>query len=267
MNKKRAVFISLLLCLVLLFTGCQAGAGPSGESNQASSAAKSDTKLTITSGVLTMATNAYFPPYEYYEGAEIQGIDVEIAKEIASRLDLELEIENMKFKSIIPAVKKGKADIGLAGISITKEREKSIDFSESYASGIQSVIVLEESGIESIEQLDGEKIGVKIHTTGNIYASEEFGENNLVRYNEGIDAVSDLVKGEITAVVIDNEPAKSYASKTKGLKILPVDLAKEDYAICISKGNEELKEAVNKALNDMKNDGTLQAILDRFITE
>lgn len=222
--------------------------------------------MTVNEGVLTMATNAYFPPYEYYEGENITGIDAEIAEAIADKLGLELKIEDMEFEAIIIAVQTGKADIGLAGMTVRPDREESVNFSDSYATGIQVVIVKEDSDIQSIEDLDGKKIGVQLMTTGDTFACEDFGEDAVEQYNKGADAVMALTQGKVDAVIIDNEPAKSFVASNEGLKILETEYAVEDYAACINKENNELLEKVNAAIKELKDDGTLQKILDKYIT-
>lgn len=213
-----------------------------------------------------MATNAYFPPYEYYQGEEIVGIDAEIAQAIADKLGLELKIEDMEFDSIITAVQTGKADMGLAGMTVTDERKQSVNFSDTYATGIQVVIVTEDSDIASVDDLEGKKIGVQLSTTGDIYASDDYGEDFVEQYNKGADAVMALKQGKVDAVIIDNEPAKSFVAANEGLKILDTEYVTEDYAACINKENAELLDAVNGALAELKEDGTLQSILDKYIT-
>ena len=227
---------------------------------------KESTGMTVNDGVLTMATNAYFPPYEYYEGEEIVGIDAEIAKAVADKLGLELKIEDMEFDSIITAVQTGKADMGLAGMTVTDERKQSVNFSDTYATGIQVVIVTEDSDITSVDDLEGKKIGVQLSTTGDIYASDDYGEEFVEQYNKGADAVMALTQGKVDAVIIDNEPAKSFVAANEGLKILDTEYVTEDYAACINKENTELLDAVNGALAELKEDGTLQGILDKYIT-
>ena len=222
--------------------------------------------MTVNDGVLTMATNAYFPPYEYYEGEEIVGIDAEIAKAVADKLGLELKIEDMEFDSIITAVQTGKADIGLAGMTVTDERKQSVNFSDTYATGIQVVIVTEDSDITSVDDLEGKEMGVQLSTTGDIYASDDYGEEFVEQYNKGADAVMALTQGKVDAVIIDNEPAKSFVAANEGLKILDTEYVTEDYAACINKENTELLDAVNGALAELKEDGTLQGILDKYIT-
>lgn len=224
------------------------------------------TVTTVTPGTLTMATNAYFPPYEYYDGDTIVGIDAEIAKAIADKLGLELVIEDMEFDSIITAVSTGKADIGLAGMTVTEERLQNINFSTSYAKGVQVVIVPEGSDIATLDDLQGKMIGVQLATTGDIYASGDFGEDHVDKYNKGNDAVMALVQGKVDAVIIDNEPAKAYVEANDGLKILDTEYAVEDYAACISKDNEALLVAVDAALAELTADGTLQAIVDKYVS-
>ncbi len=220
---------------------------------------------TVKEGVLTMATNAAFPPYEYYESSEVVGIDADIAKAIADKLGLELKIEDMEFGSIIIAVTQGKADMGLAGMTVTEERLESVDFSDSYATGIQAVIVTEDSDIAKIDDLNGKKIGVQLATTGDIYAKDDFGEDHVEAYNKGADAVMALKQGKVDAVIIDNQPALSFVKSTEGLKILDTEYAVEDYAAAIAKGNSALVEAVNTALAELKEDGTIDEIVDKYI--
>lgn len=221
--------------------------------------------MTVNEGVLTMATNAYFPPYEYYEGDQVVGIDAEIAGAVAEKLGLELKIEDMEFDSIITAVQTGKADMGLAGITVTDERKQSVNFSDSYATGIQVIIVAEDSDIAGVDDLADKKIGVQLATTGDIYAKDDFGEDHVEEYNKGADAVMALKQGKVDAVIIDNEPAKSFVAANEGLKILDTEYVTEDYAACMNKENAELLEAVNGALAELKADGTLQEIIDKYI--
>ncbi len=225
------------------------------------------TFTTVTEGKLIMATNAYFPPYEYYEGDAIVGIDAEVAQAIADKLGLELEIQDMEFGSIITAVQMGKVDMGLAGMTVNEERLQNVDFTMSYATGIQSVIVPEGSEITSALHTDlaGHTIGVQLSTTGDYLATEEFGADYVEQYNKGADAVLALTQGKVDAVIIDNQPALSFVAANEGLVILDTEYAIENYAACISKNNPELMEAVNTALEELIADGTIQEILDKYI--
>ena len=227
---------------------------------------------TVESGKLIMATNAAFPPYEYIEGNEIVGIDAEIAGAIAEKLGLELQIDDMEFDSIIESVKGGKADIGLAGMTVTEERKEVVNFTASYATGVQSVIVTEGSAITSVDDLFAEGamhvIGVQRNTTGDLYSTwdlEDAGLATVDRYSKGADAVQALITGKVDCVVIDNEPAKAFVAANTGLKILDTAYAVEDYAAAMSKDNAELYEAVNKALEELIADGTVASIVSKYI--
>ena len=214
---------------------------------------------------LKMGTNAAFPPYEYKEGEAIVGIDAEIGAAIAKELGAEFEIVDMEFDSIITAVQQGGVDFGMAGMTVTDERKEEVDFTSSYATGIQVVIVAEDSEIATLEDLDGKKIGVQLGTTGDIYACGDYGEENVVQYGKGADAVIALKGGDVDAVIIDNEPAKAFVAANEGLKILETEYAVEDYAIAIKKGNEDLLNDINAALKKLTADGTIDAIITKYI--
>ena len=209
-----------------------------------------------------MATNATFPPYEMTTDAgTIEGIDVDTAQAIAEKLGLELQIDDMDFDAALLSVQQGKADIAMAGITVTDERMAVMSFSDSYATGIQSVIVPEGSDIASVDDLAGKKIGTQRGTTGYLYCSDDFGEDAVVAYDNGLTAVQALNNGQVDAVVIDN----ANGVVLPGLKILDTSYAEEDYAIGMNKSNTALLEAVNAALEELKADGTLQAIVDKYI--
>ena len=255
---KKIIALMLALVLVLALVAC--GSQSSGEFK------------TATDGVLTMATNAAFPPYEFIEGGEIVGIDAEIASAIAEKLGLELQIDDMEFDSIIESVKGGKADIGLAGMTVTPERQEVINFTASYATGVQVVIVTEDSAIASVDDLFAEGamhvIGVQRNTTGDLYSTwdlEDAGLASIDRYSKGADAVQALITGKVDCVVIDNEPAKAFVEANEGLKILDTAYAVEDYAAAMNKDNTELYEAVNKALEELIADGTVKSIVEKYI--
>ena len=245
--------------------------------------------------VLVMATNAAFPPYEYVEGDKFVGIDVEIAQAIADKLGMELQIEDVEFGSIIGGVVEGKYDMGMAGMTVTEERKQSVNFSNTYATGIQVIIVKDGSSITSLDDIfdfnaDGDpvalkdpdlKVGVQQDTTGDIYSSsdisgwgfcdvEEDGTvttDRVVRYKTGADAVEALKTDKVNMVIIDNEPAKSFVAANEGIHILEGDneYAVEDYAICIAKENTELLDKINKALDELKKDGTIDKIVSKYI--
>ena len=237
-------------------------AGSEAESKEETEAAESE----AAGGVLVMATNAEFPPYEYHEGQEIVGIDVDIAKAIAAELGMELEIEDVAFDSIIPEITSGKADIGLAGITVTEDRKGSVDFSDTYAKASQMIIVKEDSEIAGPEDLKGVVVGVQLGTTGDLYVSDLEADGTTVeRYNKGFEAVQALSQGKIDAVVIDGEPAKTFVSETEGLKMLDEAFTEEEYAIAVKKGNTELLDKVNAALASLEEKGTLDEIIGNYI--
>ena len=258
----------------LALTAC-GGSSASTASSVASSAASSEAAstsaaagelTTVEAGKLTMATNAAFPPYEMTTDAgEFEGIDIETAQAIADKLGLELQIDDMDFDAALLSVQQGKADIVMAGVTVTNERKAVMDFSDSYATGIQSIIVPEGSDIASPDDLTGKKIGTQRGTTGYIYCSDDFGDENVVAYDDGLTAVQALNNGQVDAVVIDNAPAQEFIAANPGLKILDTSYAEEDYAIGMAKGSS-LEDAVNAALKELKADGTLQSIVDKYIT-
>ena len=239
----------------------------SASSEAASTSAAAGELTTVMAGKLTMATNATFPPYEMTtDSGDIEGIDVDTAKAIAEKLGLELQVDDMEFDAALLSVQQGKADIAMAGITVTDERKAVMAFSDSYATGIQSIIVPEGSDIASPDDLAGKKIGTQRGTTGYIYCTDDFGEDSVVAYDNGLTAVQALNNGQVDAVVIDNAPAKEYVDANPGLKVLETSYAEEDYAIGMNKDNTALVEAVNAALEELKADGTLQSIVDKYIT-
>jgi len=217
-------------------------------------------------GKLVMATNAAFPPYEYYENETIVGIDVEIAQAIAKKLGKELVIEDMEFNSIIGAVQTGKADIGVAGMTVTEDRLVSVNFSVPYTTASQVIIVREDSDITGPDDLADKSIGVQESTTGDIYVTDELPDADVQRYSKGVEAVQALIQGKVDAVVIDNEPAKVFVQQNPGLKILPEAYTVEEYAIAVSKKNVDLLNKINKALEELSEDGTLQSIINKYIS-
>ena len=262
-----------LTAAALALTAC-GGSSSSTASSTASSAASSEaasssaaTELTtVEAGKLTMATNATFPPYEMTtDTGAFEGIDVDTAQAIAEKLGLELQIDDMEFDAALLSVQQGKADIVMAGVTVTDERKAVMDFSDSYATGIQSIIVPEGSDIATPDDLVGKKIGTQRGTTGYIYCSDDFGDENVVAYDSGLTAVQALNNGQVDAVVIDNAPAQEYVAANPGLVVLDTSYAEEDYAIGMAKGSA-LEDAINAALEELKADGTLQSIVDKYIT-
>ena len=241
---------------------------PAGETGEDAAAGETAYEVTtVEDGKLIMSTNAAFPPYEMTNDAgEYEGIDVEMAGEIAKRLGLELEIDDMDFDSALLAVQQGKSDIAMAGITVSEDRLLVMDFSDSYANGVQVIIVPEDSDIASPDDLEGKLIGTQRATTGNIYCVDEYGEDAVITYDNGLTAVQALTNGQLDCVIIDNAPAQSFVEANPGLKILDTAFAEEDYAIGVAKGNTQLLDAINSILAEMEADGTTQAIVDKYIT-
>ena len=284
MKKALSLMTAAALVLSLAACGSTASSAASSEaassetassdaasSEAASSEAASETETaemsTVEPGKLIMSTNAAFPPYEMTtDSGEFEGIDIETAQAIADKLGLELQIDDMDFDAALLAVQQGKSDMVMAGVTVTDERQNVMDFTDSYATGIQSIIVKEDSDIASVDDLAGKKIGTQRGTTGYLYCSDDFGDENVVAYDDGLTAVQMLNNGQVDCVVIDNAPAKEFIAANPGLKLLDTAYVEESYAIGIGKGNTELKDAINTALEELKADGTLQAIVDKYIT-
>ena len=282
--KKKVLAITMAALMAASLTACGGGAKETtaaattaeekaedttaAESKDETSAEAAETEASkeAAGGKLVMATNAEFPPYEYHDGDAIVGIDAEIAKAIADELGMELEIEDIAFDSIIPEIVSGKADMGLAGMTVTEDRMQSVDFSDTYAKASQKIIVTEDSEIASPDDLKGVIVGVQLGTTGDIYVSDLEADGTTVeRYSKGFEAVQALSQGKIDAVVIDGEPAKTFVAETEGLKILEESFTDEEYAIAVKKGNTELLEKINGALKTLKDNGTLDEIVAKYI--
>ena len=228
---------------------------------------------TVTPGKLTMSTNASFPPYEMVaDDGSFEGIDIEVAGAIAEKLGLELQVDDMGFDAALQAAQTGKSDMVMAGVTITEERQAVMDFSNSYANGVQVVIVKEGSPIQTVDDLaNANMIGCQMGTTGYTFCSDTpenggFGEDHVTPYDDGAAAVQALMNGQIDAVVIDNKPAQEYVAANPGLKILDGEFTNEDYAIGVAKGNTALLDAINGALEELTADGTIQSIVDKYIS-
>ena len=258
--KRRKMMALVMTMAIAAMSMCGCGA-------QVSSARTADGK-DDQKDVLIMATNATFPPYEFVENGEYEGIDIEIAGRIAKKLGRELVIEDVDFGSIIAGVESNKYDMGMAGMTVTEERKESVDFSETYAVAVQSIIVAKGSDIKSVDDISSEKrIGVQQDTTGDIYATDDYSEDAITRYKSGTDAVQSLAAGKVDCVIIDREPAKAYVEANDNLEILDTAYAEEEYAICVAKGNTELLSKINQALEELKADGTVDEIVKKYITE
>lgn len=275
MKKFLALFlVAALLCTTAIaFAGCGEKEDSSSASDKATAdsatgdSASGDSANTGSKGELHMATNAAFEPYEYKEGDKIIGIDAEIAQAICDKLGYTLVIDDMEFDAIITAVSTGKADFGMAGMTVTDERKKSVDFTDPYTNAIQAIIVNDgEDTVKTKADLDGKTIGVQLGTTGDIYVSdpENVKDAKVERFSKGADAVLALTQKKVDAVVIDNEPAKKFVEQNPGTKILDEPFENEEYAICLKQGSD-LTEEFNKALKELKDDGTVQKIIDKYI--
>ena len=277
---KKLAALLLALCMALALCACSSGdstptptAAPSeaGEPSAAPSAEASEPAqggaafTTVEEGKLTMSTNAAFPPYEMTtDSGDFEGIDVEIAAAIAEKLGLELDILDTDFDSALLAVNQGKSDMVMAGVSVTDDRLLVMDFSDTYATGIQVVIVKEGSDV-TLDNLGEKMIGVQKGTTGWQYCTDDYGEEHVTAYDNGLTAVQALVSGKVDCVVIDNAPAQEFVKANDGLAILDTEYANEDYSIGVDKGNTALLDAINGALKELIADGTVQQIIDKYI--
>jgi len=275
MKKLFALLLAVAMSLSLAACGSSASGAVSSAAASASSAASasasasaSAAKLTtVESGKLIMSTNAQFPPYEMVaDNGSFEGIDVEIAQAIADKLGLELVIDDMDFDAALLAAQNGKSDIVMAGVTVTDERKQVMEFSDSYANGVQVIIVKDGSSITTVDDLSkADKIGTQRGTTGYIYCTGDYGDDHVTAYDDGATAVQALLNGQVDCVVIDSAPASEYVKANTGLKILDTEYTNEDYAIGMAKGNTALLNAVNGALAELKSEGTLQSIIDKYI--
>jgi polar amino acid transport system substrate-binding protein len=273
-------FLSLLMAAamllsVLVLAGCGSTDTTETTDTEATETTDTDTTdtaefTTVTDGVLTMSTNAQFPPYEMVaDDGSFEGIDVEVAQAIADKLGLELQVDDMDFDAALLAAQNGKSDMVMAGVTVNEDRQAVMDFTDSYANGVQVVIVKEGSDVTLDNMGDG-MIGTQRGTTGYIYCSDTvenggFGEDHVVAYDDGATAVQALINGQVDCVVIDNAPAQEYVKANDGLAILDTEFTNEDYAIGVAKGNTALLDAINGALQELIADGTVQTIIDKYI--
>ena len=279
MKKILAMAMAVVMALGLSACGGSNSAASSSAAGSVSGSASGSVSngdpafTTVTPGKLTMSTNASFPPYEMVaDDGSFEGIDIEVAGAIAQKLGLELQVDDMGFDACLQAAQTGKSDIVMAGVTVTEERQAVMDFSNTYANGVQVVIVKEGSPIQTVDDLaNANMIGCQMGTTGYIYCSDTpenggFGEDHVTPYDDGAAAVQALMNGQIDAVVIDNMPAQEYVAANPGLKILDGEFTNEDYAIGVAKGNTALLDAINGALEELSNDGTIQSIVDKYIS-
>lgn len=276
--KKKMLALSMAVLMVASLAGCssgaketettaaasEAGVETAAESEGETAAEDAEEEKTAEGGTLIMGTNATFPPYEYYEGDEIVGIDVEIAQAIGEKLGMEVTVEDMEFDALIPALASNKVDIVAAGMTVTPERQESVNFTDTYATAAQVIIVKQGSDIASSEDLNGKILGVQMGTTGDSLASEIEGAQ-VERFNKYFEAIQSVLQGKIDAVIIDSAPAKAFAEKDENLVILDEALSSEDYAMAINKDNTELLDKVNAAIAELDEEGTLDEIVNKYI--
>ncbi|MBQ7583778.1 MAG: basic amino acid ABC transporter substrate-binding protein [Lachnospiraceae bacterium] len=253
-----------LLLTGILATGLIAGCGSSANKT-AGTSVNSDY---LTDGVLTVGTNAEFPPFEYVgDNGQPDGFDVALIKAVGERLGVEIVVENMEFDSLVSSIG-SKTDAAIAGMTVTDERKQSVDFSEPYYSAIQHVLVPIDSNISTYDDLVGKTIGTQLGTTGDFIVEEIEGATDQ-QYNKALDAVNDLVNGRLDAVVIDSNPAGVFTSKfpdkIKDLNGVDFGFEIEEYAIALPKGDTALKEAIDVAITDIKEDGTFDKLVDEYM--
>ena len=274
---KKILALMLALCMVFALAACgepasepsdapEASEAPASEAPETEAPTDGEGGLTIVEGKLTMSTNAQFPPYEMTtDDGGFEGIDVEIATAIAEKLGLELDILDMDFDSALLAVQQGKSDIVMAGVTVNEDRQLVMDFTDSYATGVQVVIVKEGSDV-TLDNLGEKMIGTQRGTTGYIYTSDDYGDDHVTAYDNGASAVQALINGQVDCVVIDSAPAEAFVAANAGLTILDTEYVTESYAIGVNKDNTALLDAINQALAELTADGTVQSIVDKCIS-
>ena len=271
---KKVLALTMALALVAAsFAGCGKSASTATTAAAAeTTAAVADTEApaaevkTIEAGKLIMSTNASFPPYEMIaDDGSFEGIDVEVADAIAKKLGLELEVDDMDFDAALLAVQQNKSDIVMAGVTVTEDRKLVMNFTDSYATGVQVVIVKEGSDV-TLDNLGEKMIGTQRGTTGYIFTSDDYGDDHVTAYDNGASAVQALMNGQVDCVVIDAAPAEAYVEANAGLTILDTEYVTENYAIGVNKDNAALLDAINGALAELTADGTLDTIIGKYIT-
>lgn len=258
-------FLSLGLSILMIF-GLVACGRTNATSATTAAAENATTETTAAKKKLVMCTNAEFPPYEYHDGNNIVGIDIDIINAIAAMKSFDVEIMDIAFDATIPAVMSGKADFAMSGMTVTEDRKQNVDFTHTYQTAIQSVIVGPDSGIKTIDDLKGKKIGVIEGYTGDLYATEDFGEEYILRYHKNTDGFQGLKSGRIDAFIIDDQVAKALVAEDGGkYVILDSAYALEEYAIAVKKGNAEVLDMLNAGIDELKAYGDLQKIIDKYI--
>lgn len=268
--KKLYGILAMLLVFVFAFTGC----GSSSSNNETNDKNEASTTAVAESGIpdtIIVGTNAEFPPFEYVDdNGDFDGFDIALMQAVCDKMGVKMEVNNMEFKSLLGAMQLNSIDVIAAAMTVTEERQQSVDFTDSYYEAKQVIIVNKDSNVASFSDLDGKSIGVQEGTTGDLFVTpEEDGalvkDANVKRFKKGVDAIMDLKNGGVDAVVIDKNPATEFVSGNDNLKIVEDDAATENYAFAIAKGNTELADAINKAVEELKADGTYDSLVKEYI--
>ena len=252
MRKFLTAALTGALAATMLFAGC-------GKKEEASDGGKIPETIVV-------GTNAEFPPFEFVnDDGDVDGFDMAVMKEVGKRIGSDVEIKNMEFKSLIGSMESGNLDVIAAGMTVTEERERKVDFSDSYYTAKQYVIQKENGDIKKAEDLEGLTIAVQEGTTGDLLATDEIKDSNVKRFKKGVDAVMDLKKGGSDVVIIDSNPAQEFIKANEGLELVKDLFEDEKYAFAVQKDNTKLKDAINDALDEMKDDGTFDKLVKEYI--
>lgn len=258
----------MLLAASLVFTACSSGSKDAKNENAEKSETKVESKASgdlLEDGVLTVGTSVDFPPYEFYEGDKVVGIDPEVMEKIGEKLGVKVEFKDMDFNNIIASIQSGRVDMGAAGMTVDAERLKNVDFTDSYANSTQVLLVKKGSDIKTVDDAKGKKIGTQLGTVGDAYAQNDFGKDSVSSFNKYPDAVLALQNGKIDCILMDNTTAKQFVEANDDLEILDSEYANEDYAFAIGKGNDETLKKINDIIKELKDDGTLDEIIGKYI--
>lgn len=266
-NVKKVVLALVTSSLLVACSGKDQKDNVSSNQNDLSSNSnKSVAAEIVDDGVLDLGTSADFPPYEYFDdNNQIVGIDAEIAQEIGKKLGVEVKIKDMDFSSIIASIESGKLDGGIAGITETEDRKKNVNFSKTYGKSVQKVIVKKDSSFKNPEDLKGKKIASQLGSTGEVAAKDTYGEDSVQSFSKTMDSIVALNNDKVDAVVLDDQAAEKFVEANEALKVLDKELAKDEYAIALDKKNDKLLEEVNKAIDELKKDGTLDKIFEKYL--
>ncbi|MDR1135036.1 MAG: transporter substrate-binding domain-containing protein [Clostridiales Family XIII bacterium] len=269
-------FIALLFIIAIAISGCGGNGDAADDSEQPGGSTTGKLDQIKSSGTLVMYTNAEFPPYEFIEGNEIVGVDVEIGKAIAEKLEVELEVVNADFGGIVASIASGKGDVAVSGITIDDERRAQVDFSTPYVESVQYIIVPENSDIGFVEDLSDKAVGVQSGTTGSMLVEDEINEGvlrggttDLKQYTSAPVAMQDLINGRIDAVVIDELVAIALANEHEAYTAMPLVYTKgspmtEQFGVAVAKGNEDLLAIIDEVVGGMVADGLIELYIQEY---